>query len=120
MENNSFHDVYYDVEVAIDKLFEGKQLINIYQYFESKGAKRNQVDEFLSSPTCLEIQNLIKDLRDYLEGGSDSEHKQLREGYGHLPKPEARKIKNYLQQMLDDAEKYRYDKRPGRRKKSSK
>ena len=52
MENNSFYDVYYDVEVAIDKAFEGRQLINIYQYFKSKGAKRDQVEEFLSSPTC--------------------------------------------------------------------
>ena len=120
MENNSFYDVYYDVEVAIDKAFEGRQLINIYQYFKSKGAKRDQVEEFLSSPTCTEIKGLVKDLDEYLEGGSDSIHKQLREGYGHISKPEARKIKVYLQQMLDDAEKYFYDKRPGRRRKTSK
>jgi hypothetical protein len=36
------------------------------------------------------------DLDDYLEGGSDEIHKQLREGYGHIPKPQARKIRNYL------------------------
>lgn len=120
MENNSFYDVYYDVKVAIDKAFDGRQLINLYQYLESKGAKRDQVEEFLSSSTCTEIKNLVQDLSDYLEGGNDDTHKQLREGYGHLPKPEARKIRNYLQQMLDDAEKYHYDKRPGRRKKSSK
>ena len=120
MENNSFYDVYYDVEVAIEKAFEGRQLINIYQYFKSKGAKRDQVEEFLSSPTCDEIKSLVKDLDDYLEGGSDSIHKQLREGYGHISKPEARKIKLYLQQMLDDAQKYFHDKRPGRRRKTSK
>lgn len=120
MENNSFSDVYYDVEVAIDKAFEGRYLINIYQYFESKGAKRDQAQEFLSSPVCDEIKSLVQDLDDYVEGGSDNVHKQLREGYGHISKPEARKIKLYLQQMLDDAEKYVHDKRPGRRKKTSK
>ena len=33
------------------------------------------------------------DLEEYLKGGADNEHKQLREGYGHIPKPQARKIK---------------------------
>jgi len=36
---------------------------------------------------------LILDLDEYLAGGADNEHKQLREGYGHIPKPQARKIK---------------------------
>ena len=36
------------------------------------------------------------DLDEYLKGGQDSEHKQLREGYGYIPKPQARKIKEYF------------------------
>ena len=59
------------------------------------------------------------DLEDYLEGGNDAEHKQLREGYGHLGKPEARKIKNYLYGILQDAWRYEQEKKPGRRRKSS-
>jgi hypothetical protein len=47
-------------------------------------------------------------------------HKQLREGYGHIPKPQARKIRNYLSGILEDAQRYNYDKRPGRRKKQTK
>ena len=48
------------------------------------------------------MQIIIYDLEDYLEGGSDDLHKQLREGYGHLGKPEARKIKDYLNKILED------------------
>jgi hypothetical protein len=44
----------------------------------------------------------------------------LREGYGHIPKPQARKIKQFLEGILADAERYSYDRRPGRRRKDSK
>ena len=60
------------------------------------------------------------DLEDYLEGGNDSMHKQLREGYGHIPKPQARKIKTYLYSILEDAWRYSRDRKPGRRKKQTK
>ena len=43
---------------------------------------------------------------------------QLREAYGHLGKPKARKISKYLLKILQDAWQYEIDKRPGRRKTS--
>jgi hypothetical protein len=55
-------------------------------------------------------------LEDYLKGGD----KQLREAYGHIPKPQARKIKKYLSGILEDALRYSNDRKPGRRKKQSK
>ena len=67
-----------------------------------------------------EISDLTLELDEYLKGGADNEHKQLREGYGHIPKPQARKIKNYLYGILEDAWRYSHDRRPGRRKKQSK
>ena len=51
-----------------------------------------------------------------MEGGNDSQHKQLREGYGHLGKPEARKIRNYLYEILQDAWKYEQEKKPRKEK----
>ena len=60
------------------------------------------------------------ELNEYLEGGQDEQHKQLREAYGHLGKPQARKIMNYLQGFLEDARRYSNDRKPGRRKKRSK
>lgn len=116
----TFHEVYYDVEKAIDYAFQGKFVLNFYEYLKIKGIIRSQVEEFLQSKTVLNIKDIILDLDNYLQGGADNQHKQLREAYGHLPKPQARKIKNYLQGILEDAEKYSYDKRKGRRKNQTK
>jgi hypothetical protein len=117
---STFHEVYFDVEKAIDLAFNGKFVLKFYDYLKIKGVKRIQVEEFIESYTANEISNLVMDLDDYLEGGADEIHKQLREGYGHISKPEARKIRNYLYGILEDAWKYNHDKRPGRRKKKTK
>ena len=108
------------VEKAIDSAFQGKQMINMYEYLKSIKATKKDATDFIDSTVAREIQLLVMDLEDYLEGGNDEQHKQLREGYGHLGKPEARKIKDYLYSILLDAWKYERDKRPGRRRKASK
>jgi hypothetical protein len=72
------------------------------------------------SCTAAEIKSIILDLEGYLEGGDDSLHKQLREGYGHLGKPEARKIKNYLESIINDAGRYMNDKKTRRKGRTSK
>jgi hypothetical protein len=117
---NNFHEVYNDVEKAIDYAFNGQFVLKFYDYLKVRGTKKIEVDEFIESATAKEIDSLVVDLNEYLEGGSDEVHKQLREGYGHIPKPQARKIRNYLHGILEDAQKYSYDKRPGRRKKQTK
>jgi len=118
--DSNFHEVYNDVEKAIDYAFNGQFVLKFYDYLKVRGTKKIEVDEFIESSTANEINNLVMDLDDYLEGGSDEMHKQLREGYGHIPKPQARKIRNYLNGILEDALKYSYDRRPGRRKKKTK
>jgi len=118
--DNNFHEVYSDVEKAIDYAFSGQFVLKFYDYLKVRGTKKVEVDEFIESTTANELSNLVLDLDDYLEGGSDEIHKQLREGYGHIPKPQARKIRNYLYGILEDAWKYSHDKRPGRRKKQTK
>lgn len=117
---NTLHEVYGDVERAIDYAFQGKFVLKFYDYLKIRGTRKLEVEEFIESKTANEISNLVMDLDEYLEGGMDNEHKQLREGYGHIPKPQARKIRNYLYSILEDAWKYSYDKRPGRRKKQTK
>jgi hypothetical protein len=116
----TFQEVHYDVEKAIDYAFKGKFVLNFYEYLKVKGVIKREVEEFIRSRTVENISEVITDLDTYLEGGSDNQHKQLREAYGHLSKPEARKIRNYLNGILEDAEKYNYDKRKGRRKKKTK
>jgi hypothetical protein len=120
MKTNTFHEVYFDVEKAIDLAFDGQFVMKFYDYLKIRGTKKVEVDEFIESSTANNILSLVKDLEEYIEGGSDNCHKQLREAYGHIPKPQARKIKNYLHNIVEDACRYSYDKRPGRRKKESK
>jgi len=117
---NTIHEVYGDVEKAIDYAFKGQFVLNFYDYLKIRGTKRVEVEEFIGSATANELSNLVTDLDDYLEGGQDEMHKQLREAYGHIPKPQARKIRNYLYKILEDAWKYSHDRRPGRRKKETK
>ena len=86
----------------------------------SKKILKSEVDEFIKSSTASEISDVVLELEEYIKGGRDSDHKQLREAYGHISKPQARKIRNYLYSILEDAWRYSSDRRPGRRKKQSK
>jgi len=113
-------ELYDIIEKTIDYAFEGKFMLNMYEYLKSEKASKILVEEFLESSSVKEINSIILDLEDYLEGGSDDVHKQLREGYGHLGKPDARKIKNYLKSLIEDAQKYKDEKRPRRKKKTNK
>ena len=111
---------YYDVERAIELAFEGKFVIDFYQYLKVKKILKSEVDEFIRSSTASEISDVVLELEEYIKGGDDNEHKQIREGYHHIPKPQARKIKNYLYKILEDAWRYSRDKKPGRKRKTSK
>ena len=119
MEQNLI-DIYDLIEHAIDNAFEGQMNLKFYDYLKDAKTKKHEVDAFIESTTAAELSDLTLELEEYIKGGNDSEHKQLREGYGHIPKPQARKIRNYLESFIDDAERYSHDRRPGRRKKQSK
>ena len=94
--------------------------LKFYEFLKYRKTKKVEVDAFLQSSTAKEIADTVIELEEYIKGGNDSNHKQLREAYHHIPKPQARKIKKYLTGILEDAVRYRHDKRPGRRKKDSK
>ena len=119
MEQNLI-DIYDLIEHAFDNAFGGQMNLKFYNYLKDNKIKKHEIDAFIESTTAWEISEITMDLDEYLKGGQDSEHKQLREGYGHIPKPQARKIKEYLYGILEDAWRYSHDRRPGRRKKQSK
>ena len=108
------------LEQALDYCFKGKFHLDMYEYLKKEKATKGEVQIILESAAAQNITTTIYDLEDYLEGGSDTEHKQLREAYGFLGKPEARKIKNFLEGILEGAWKYEQERKPGRRKKHSK
>jgi hypothetical protein len=119
MEQN-LNDIYDLIEHAIDNAFEGQMNLKFYNYLKETTVKKHEIDSFITSSTTKELNDTIVELDEYIKGGADNDHKQLREGYGHIPKPQARKIRNYLESFIDDAERYSHDRRPGRRKKQTK
>ena len=94
--------------------------LKFYEFLKYRKTTKAEVDAFLNSSTAKELSDEVIELREYIRGGKDSEHKQLREAYHHIPKPQARKIMTYLGKILEDAVRYKHDRRPGRRKKDSK
>ena len=118
--SRNFEEIYYVLEEALELAFQGKFVVKLYEYFQSRGVTKVEADQFLKSSTAHEIGSLIVELNEYIKGGKDSEHQQLREAYHHIPKPQARKIVAYLACILEDAVRYSNDRKRGRRKKDSK
>ena len=101
-------EIYEAVDKAIDEVFKNdRYVLNLYQLAKTLRLKRDDMSEFLHSSVAGELKNLVLESDEYLKGGRDSHHQQLREAYGHIPKPKARKIRNYLYGMIMDA--YRYE-----------
>ena len=109
-------DIYVAVDKAIDEVFKNDRFVlNLYQLATSLRLKREDMSEFLHSSVAQELKELVLQLDEYLKGGRDNEHQQLREAYGHISKPKARKIRNYLYGMIQDAYRYERDRKPGRK-----
>ena len=117
---DDFETVYDMIEHAIELAFDGRMQLKFYEFLKYRKTKKVEVDSFLHSSTAKEISDQIGELQEYIKGGADNDHKQLREAYGHIPKPQARKIVAYLGRILEDAVRYSDERRPGRRKKGSK
>ena len=117
-EVDDFENVYDMIEHAIELAFDGKMQLKFYDYLKYRKTKKAEIDSFIESSTAAEISDQVLELEQYIKGGSDNNHKQLREAYGHIPKPQARKIKAYLYSILEDAWRYSRDRKKGRRKKS--
>ena len=116
--SNNFEEVYYVLEEALELAFKGKFVVKLYEYFQLRKVTKVEADQFLRSSTAKEYADEVKELDEYIKGGNDSSHKQLREAYHHIPKPQARKIRDYLACILEDAVRYSNDKRRGRKSRS--
>ena len=114
-------DIYTIVDKAIDIAFEESKFhLKFYDFMKSCKTTGVGAKEFNQSSTAKELTELIDELSEYIKGGKDGEHQVLREAYGHLGKPSARKIKDYFSGILDDAKRYETERRRGRRKTKTK
>lgn len=113
MKNNS-DEIYNIVNTAIDiAVSNDKYQLNFYSFLRGENIKRPQITLFLQSNLVSQIRDEISHLDLYLDGGPDVA--DLREVYGWMGKPRARKYKEYLMKIIEDAEKYEYERRPGRK-----
>ena len=92
---DDFENVYELIEHALELAFEGKMQLKFYEFLKYRKTTKAEVDAFLQSSTAKELADEVVELREYIRGGNDNQHKQLREAYHHIRKPQARKIMNY-------------------------
>ena len=116
--SQNFEEVYYVLEESLELAFKGQFVVKLYEYFQSRGVTKVEADQFLKSSTFHEIASRVTELTEYIKGGKDSDHQQLREAYHHIPKPQARKIRDYFACILEDAVRYSDDRRRGRKRRS--
>lgn len=108
-------NVCYLVEKAIDAVFvDDKYLLKLYDILKAEKATKKEVTDFIESATAANLSSTIEELNVYLEQGMKDNC--IGPAYSHLGKPRARKIRDYLYQILEDAWQYEKDKRPGRKK----
>lgn len=108
-------DIYYLVERAVDVAFtQDKYLLNFYEILKSNKFTKKQTTDFIESATAAHLSSTVEELNVYLEQGMKD--KDVSPGYSYLGKPRARKIRDYLYKILEDAWQYEKDKRPGRKK----
>jgi hypothetical protein len=102
------------VERALDHAMEGRFLMKIYPHMLNQKFTRKECTLFIESSTAANLSITCYDLEKYIKGGD----KTIKEAYGYLSKPQARKVYKHLYGMLEDAWKYEQDRRPGRKKKT--
>ena len=78
----------------------------MWEFLVENNYKKRDVTEFLHSGTCANLTCTVTDLDILIEGG----HSDVREAYPSLGKQEARKIRDYLYGILQDAWQYEKDK----------
>jgi hypothetical protein len=84
----------------------------MYDYLVENNLTKSDIVDFLNCGTTQNIRITLEDLDLLIEGG----HPEMKEAYPNWSKPEARKIRNYLEKIIKDAEQYKKDK--GKRKRS--
>lgn len=105
-------EIYNIVNSAIDTAVSvEKYNLNFYSFLQIEKVTRNEILSFLNSSLVDQIKDEITHLDMYLEENLCD----LKEVYGWMGKPRVRKYKEYLIKIVEDAEQYEREKRPGRK-----
>jgi hypothetical protein len=112
---DSLQSIVDVVNTSIDNAFKKQDYtFKFFDYLEGEKVTKKSVVEFDKSFVVLAIRDQIKELDLYINDERDS---LIKESYQWMGIPRAQKLKDYLNSILDDAE--RYEKRKSRRRKTS-
>ena len=105
-------ELYTIIDRSLDEaMINGRFMFKMYDYLKINKWTRKDVGEFMESSVFGEVLGAVSELDDYLHGD-----KVMREAYGHISKPNARKRFNYLSSLVEETRQYHTDRRPGRKK----
>ena len=101
-------DVLIDIveKVVEDAMISHKHTFKMYDYLTHNNLTKKEIQDFLTCGTAKNIRCTLDDLDLIIEGG----HSYMKEAYPNWTKPEARKIRKYLYNILHDAEQYKQNK----------
>jgi hypothetical protein len=94
-------------DVMDDVILRKKFNFNFYRYLETENISRNEIEVFNHSRFINVIKFQIEEFEDFLKGGNSF----LREAYPDFNKPDVRKMKDYLEELIESAIKYEQFKR---------
>jgi len=96
--------------VLEDVIIKKKFTFNFYKYLSSEHISAKVMGEFNSCSFISTLKFQIEEFDDFLKGGNSF----LREAYPDHTKPEVRKIKEYLEGLIENGRQYEAAKRKRR------
>jgi len=104
--------------VIDDVIINRKFTFDFYHYLEGENISRKDIEEFNTCSFIHTIQFQIDEFGDFLKGGDNF----LREAYPGYSKPEIRRMKEYLEGLINAASEYEKSKKtrkPRKKRKTS-
>jgi len=93
--------------VMDDVILHRKFTFDFYKFLCAENVTRKVIEEFNQGKFINVIQSQVEEFDDFLKGGDSF----LREAYPGYSKPEVRKMKNYIQGLIEDSLKYEESKK---------
>lgn len=112
----TLNQIYETVNDVIDFAFVREVYnFNFFEYLKTEKIKKQQIVEFLNSNFVTSLQHQIDELNLYLN--DEDRNIVVAESYDWMGKFRVIKFRDYLLQIMKDAEKYEKTKRGGRPRK---
>ena len=85
------NELYTAVDLPSIKCLNMIGLSHVYDFAKVIKVEADDMVKFINSSVAKEVRDTVEELDAYLAGGN----KQLREAYGHIPKPVLERLSTY-------------------------